>query len=269
MKNNMSPKVKLLIYDLETTPMLGWSYKMWDTNIIKIERQAYIMCFSYMWYGEDKIHCVLQSDFPARYKDDPYNDYDVVKRLRDLLDEADLSIAYNGKRFDDKIAMTRIMFHDMEIPSPFKSVDPLQTARGKLKLPSNSLDNLCEYFGIKGKTDERHGDLWHLCVNGNKKAWELMKRYCDNDVRMLKQVYEKLLPVITNHPNLSVLSQRPDACPRCQSTSHIQYRGTRSTNVCTYRRVTCDKRTGGCGAWFGERESLKDDYVKPTYVNYN
>ena len=260
----MHLKPKLLIYDLEVTPMLAWTYKMWDANVLKIERHSYLMCFSYMWYGEKKVHSVSQLDFAARYKADPYDDYDVVRELRSLLDQADIAIAYNGKRFDDKVSMTRIMYHKMDIPSPFKSVDPLQVAKSKLKLPSNSMDNLCKYFGIKGKTEAVHGALWHDCVNGDKKAWKKMVTYCNNDVRMLEDVYKRLLPLTTNHPNLSVYSQDESACPKCQSHNYT-YEGYRTTNAMTYRRLRCKD----CGGWFSDRKSLKDDFKKPDYTNYN
>lgn len=240
--------------------MLGWTYGMFQTNVIEVERNPYILCFSYMWYGNGKgsIRTVSMPDFKL-YKKEPHNDYEVVKKLRGLLDEADIVIAHNANGFDNKVSSGRFLFHGLTPPSPYKTVDTLTVARSKFKLWSNSLDNLGKQLSFGQKTQEKHGQLWKGCVEGEKDAWKKMSKYCKQDVWMLHQLYELERPFITNHPNLANYMEN-DVCPKCGSKK-LQYRGYQKTNVATYHRVQCQD----CGGW--SRERIKDEYAdKPMFV---
>jgi len=258
---------KIFVYDLEVSPLLIWAYGTYDTNALKIERQSHIFCFSYGWLDVEhpekfKVKCVAQSDFPARFKADKYDDYDVVKSLHELMVQADITIGYNVDGFDDKVSNTRFLFHGMSVVN-HKSIDPLKTARGRLKLPNNKLQTVADYFGLGSKTEVTHGSLWYSCIQGDKKAWKAMKIYCDQDVVLVKDVYTKLLPYIRAHPNLATLTQRPDACPVCLHPEFGSY-GIRTTNVMTYRRLYCKR----CGTPIRERLEDRDaGFEKPTYVS--
>lgn len=260
----MSKTPKNLIFDIESSPMLTWTYGLYNTNVIEVERQSHIMCFSYMWEGQSKkdIKCVSQLDFPARYKTNPYDDYDVVKALHSLFDEANIITAHNLNGFDKKVATGRFLVHNLLPPSPYKSIDTLTVARSKFKFSSNSLDKLGCQLNIGRKTKDSHGQLWHDCLNGDLRAWAKMIKYCNQDVWLLNQLYKRELPYITNHPNLAAIAQRPDACPNCLSYK-IQSRGTQVTTTATYGRFQCQN----CGHWFRERQQEKGAFEKPTYVN--
>src|SRR5665647_635027 len=111
---------KILMYDLEVTPILGWTYKKWDTNVIRIERDSYIMCFSYKWYGEKKIRNVAQPDYAGTYSRDPHDDFLVVSKLWNLMDQADIVVAHNANKFDNRIATARFLEHRLGPPAPYK-----------------------------------------------------------------------------------------------------------------------------------------------------
>lgn len=256
-------KPRVLLYDLETSPLLIWAYGTYDTNAIKIERQSHIFCFSYKWLDEGKVRCVSQFDFPARFKNDPYDDYDVVKTLHELISQADITIGYNVIGFDNKVSNTRFLYHGLDTPPPNKAVDPLRTARSKFKFPNNKLTTVSEYLGLGTKTEHTNGDLWYPCIQGDKKAWKLMAKYCDNDVVLLEDVYKKLLPYMTNHPNIAMLSGDVDSCPRCGG-HRIVGNGWRTTNSSRYQRFKC----GNCGASLSDRTHAKLEYERSTYVNY-
>lgn len=255
--------MKIFIYDLEVSALTIRAYGTYNTNAIDIVRQSHVYCGSYKWLGEKKSKCVSQIDFPARFKNDPYDDYDVVKSLYDLIKEADGVIGYNVSGFDEKVLNTRFLFHGLDPIPPHKIIDPLKIARSKLRLPNNKLNTVAQYFNLGKKTTLTHSELWKGCEAGNKKSWELMKKYCNQDVDLVESVYKKLLPLMTNHPNLSVIEGRPDSCPRCLGT-RLQSRGLAYTNTATYRQFQCM----GCRGWLRERVSDKDDQIlKPTYVN--
>lgn len=254
-------KPKILIYDCEVSPMLAWEYQYYEGTALKVERQSYMFCFSYMWLGDKSAKCVSQVDFPARYKAEPYSDYDVAKTLNKLMDEADIVIAYNGIGFDNKVANTRFLVHGLPVPSPYKTIDPLRTDRSKFKFANNKLGDVCTQLGLGKKSEETHADLWYDCINGDKTAWQKMIKYCKNDTILLRDLYLKLRPYITNHPNIANYSQRPDTCPKC-GHDRLQRRGLEHTNTMSYYRYQCMN----CGGWVHER--LADiDSEKPTYKN--
>lgn len=257
-------QVKILAYDLEVTPMLAWAYGMFDTNLLEVEQYPYIMCFSYRWLHEKKVHSVALTDFPARFKKDQTDDLDVVKILHRLLDEADVVIAHNANGFDNKVSNARFLVHNLAPPSPFKTVDTLTVARSKARFSSNKLDLLGQQLHLGRKTAETHGSLWKACVNGDLRAWAKMVKYCEQDVKLLVELYYRFLPYISNHPNMGMLSQREDVCPKCGS-KRLHGRGTRSTNTMTYHRFQCRD----CKGWCSDRASEKEEFIRPTYVNYN
>ena len=254
--------IKIFIYDLETSPLTIRAYNTYNTNAILIERPSHIYCGSYRWLGQKTIHCIAQIDFPARFAADLYDDYDVVKGFHELVMQADIVIGYNVNGFDDKVLNARFLFYGLEIPPPHKAIDPLMTARRRLKLPNNKLNTVAQYFGLGQKTAMTNGELWRACEAGNKRAWQLMKKYCNNDVQLVEDVYMKLRPLMTTHPNLATMSQKVDCCPTCLSTRLVSW-GIRTTQTVVYRRYHCEN----CGAWVRERVSDKDEYEKPTYTN--
>jgi len=250
---------RILMYDLEVTPILGWTYKMWDTNVVRIERDSYIMCFSYKWYGENKIRNVAQPDSPDLYRNDPHDDFFVVSHLWTLMDKADIVVAHNANKFDNRIATARFLKHRLGPPSPYKSVDTLMAARRYFRMASNSLNDLCEKLELGSKPKDTHGKLWRDCVDGDMNAWKKMKKYCSQDVALLSNLYDELRPFVTSHPNLGGLDGAEDVCPRCSSTS-LQRRGFAHTATCTYQRWQCNE----CDAW---SRSRKSESTHPTLVN--
>ena len=237
-------KAKILIYDLEVSPILGWTYSLWDARVIKVERQAFIMSVSYRWYGEKKIHHESLAGNPSLGYDDC--DKGLVRIIRDLFDDADIVVAHNANRFDNKVATAAFLRHDLTPPSPYKTVDTLRVARGISKFPSNSLDSLCETFGIGRKSTTTHRELWHACLQGDAKAWDKMRIYNNQDVELLTKLYEKFLPYIRNHPNLGDITRVDGACPKCGKTD-LDKRGFNDARI-PKQRYRCKN----CGGWCNE-----------------
>lgn len=252
--------MRTLIYDLEISPALAWVYEMYDANVIKVERPAYIMCFAYKWDGEGGVRVVAQTDFPDFYEQCPYDDWEVVAKLHKLMDEADVVVAHNANKFDNKIASARFLLQGFDPPSPYKTVDTLTAARRYFRIGKNSLDYLGQALDIGEKSKTRHHELWYACVEGDKNAWQKMKRYCRQDVVLLQGLYDRIRPYITNHPNVALMENKEDGCPKCGASGMMQYRGYSYTNVGTYHRVQCL----ACGGWSRERTQ---DGPKPKYTN--
>lgn len=231
-----------LLYDLEITPILGWAYEKWDTNLIRVEEEPYIMSVSWKWLSDKKVsnYCM---------KDD-VDDMHLTRKLRDLLDDADVVVAHNARKFDNRVASARMLMHGLDPPSPYKTVDTLTAARRYFRFPSNSLNDLCAMLGLGEKPKTTHASLWYDCISGDEKAWKKMVKYNNQDVVLLERLYLRLRPYITNHPNVSV--SKEEGCPRCSSL-HTEWRGYATTNLSTYHRFVCLD----CGSWSRERIAEK------------
>lgn len=249
---------RVLYYDIETAPNLSYVWGHYEQNVIQHDREWYMLCVSYRWEGQKNTQVCSLTDFPDAYKKDPENDYHVVKKLWELLDEADIVIAHNGDKFDMRKANARFVAHGLGPVSPVKSVDTLKVARRYFMFNSNHLNDLGRHLGIGVKEDTGGFKTWAGCMRGDKKSWSIMKKYAKKDVDLLREVYLKLRPWMTNHPNLNVY-ENDDGCPTCGSHS-MQRRGYRYTQVSVYQQWQCND----CGSW--SRTRLADSSDKPGIV---
>lgn len=258
-------KSRVLIYDIETAPIIATIWGKYEQNMIWSIQDWYMLCFAYKWLGEKTTHVVAQTDFKG-YKPMSEDDSQVVKKLWELFDEADIVIAHNGNSFDQKKSQARMVINGMGPPSNYKQIDTKLVARRHFNFTSNKLDDLGTYLGLGNKINTGGHELWKSCMSGDKKAWAKMKKYNKQDVVLLENIYLKLRPWMSNHPNMARLENRPEACPKCLVEGQMNSRGTRTTNTAIYRRYRCM----ACGGWCARREALKkDEDVKPSYVNYS
>lgn len=175
---------KIILYDLEVSRSLVEGYgNRWDFRVIKFIRPQQLMCYSYKELGEKKVHFVSRYDFKK------YHDF--VKSLRDLLDSADVTIAHNGGSFDDKMANRFFVIEGLNPPKPRKTIDTKREAKRWFRFESNSLDDLGQFLGLGRKESVGYADLEDdfMSDNPSKKTIKLMRKYNDQDVRLLERVY--------------------------------------------------------------------------------
>lgn len=246
------------MYDLEVSRDIVEGYgNKWEFKVVKTTRHQELMSFAWKWLGEKKIHYLSRHDF------DTYGAF--VFALWELLDEAHIAIAHNGIKFDNRMANRFFIKENLTPPSPFRSIDTLQAARRNFKFQGNSLNELGEYLEVGQKEKITYADLEEdfMSDNPSRKTLKAMEKYNKQDIVLLEAVYLKLRPYIRNHPNLAVVSQRPEVCGVCMGTN-FQSRGTIETNSATYRAFRCTT----CGTT--QRLRLQDKehrHDKSVYVN--
>lgn len=246
--------LKILFFDIEISPNLGYSWGKFEQNIIEFKKQKYLLSFSYMWNGDKKIKNIALCDFP-NYKEDMTDDFYLASALHKLFDEADIVVGHNCDSFDIKTAYESFIKHGLKPPSPFRTIDTLKASRKYFKFNSNKLDDLGEYLKLGRKTQHTGFQLWLDCMSGDKKAWKLMKKYNDQDVRLLYKVYLKLRPWMTTHPALNIM-ELERKCPTCNS-NNLQQRGRQFNNTHAYTRFYCND----CGKWSkGRPEKININY---------
>lgn len=248
-------KARILLFDIETAPLLSWVWGLYEQNVVWTERNWYMLCFSYKWLGEKKTY-VKSLPMYRTYKKDRFNDTELVKDLWDLFNEADMIIGHNASTFDIKKANTRFIENDLLPPSTYQVVDTLKVARRYFGFSSNKLNDLGTYLKLGNKVETGGYKLWRRCIENDSTAWRTMEKYNKQDVDLLEKVYLKLRPWVENHPNLNIINESFASCPSCNSPK-IQKRGVRSTRTSIYQRFQCID----CGAWSTGTVRLNE--VKP------
>lgn len=237
---------RVLVYDIESSPNLGYIWGKYQQDVIAFAQDWFMLSFAWKWLGDKKTHVLGLPDFPNAYALNPHDDSQLVARLWDLFNEADVTVTHNGKTFDKPKAQARMIYHGMEPPSPHKEIDTLQTARRQFAFTSNSLKDLAIYLGLEHKQDPGGFQTWLGCLGGSEHAWKRMKRYNRQDVIVTEQLYLRFRPWITNHPNLSAYDPRPEQCPRCSVEGKLMARGWRYSSLTKRKQYQCTACGGYC-----------------------
>lgn len=237
----------ILIYDLENSPLRGWSWSERKIErLLKVDEDSHILTVAYKWRGSKKVY-TLHGD--ERY---------IVEQLWKLFDAADILVAHNGDRFDQKKANTKFFKFKMGPPSPYQSVDTLKVANAVLGHHSHRLEALARLAETELKKSNRGIELWFDVMDGDRKALDEMLEYNVGDVVALEEIYDELLPWHKSHPNLGLWSKGEYVCPNCGSRN-VQKRGTKfyRTRLSEFQLYYCNN----CGAWPKERLPQKGEKV--------
>ena len=217
MNNKTNKFPKILLFDVETAPMRAYVWGRWKQNISLNETisEWYILCWSAKWlYSNTIMYDKLTSEEAINQ-----NDKRIVTNLWKLVDEADIVIAYNGKKADIPWMNTRFIINGLKPPSPYYIIDPCEVARKNFSFSSNKLDALAGYFGIPHKMDTDF-TLWDKSVRGDEEALSYMSNYCNKDVLILEEVYLRLRPYIKSHPNIgNFIESTIPTCATCGSNT--------------------------------------------------
>ena len=241
--------MKILLLDIETAPNVAHVWCLWQQNVglPQIIEAGYVMCYAAKWLGERVTYFASVVDGERK----------MLAGVHKLMGEADAICHYNGARFDIPTLNREFIVNGYLPPSPAKNIDLLKVARNKFKFPSNKLDYVAKVLGVEQKLKHRGHQLWIDCMAGKKEAWEEMRRYNIQDVNVLEQVYEKMLPWIGNHPNVGVYDDVPDVCPNCGG-SHFMRRGVAVAQLLKYHRFQCKD----CGKWVRGTKTISDRGVE-------
>ncbi len=208
---------KILIYDIETSPMIGYVWGHWQQNISLAQtiQNPIMLTWAAKWLYSNEVYSDRVTTEEALKVDDKR----ICKSLWDIINEADIVVAHHGDKFDIPMMNSRFIINGLPPYSVTNSIDTKKVASGVFRFPSNKLDALAGYFGF-GKKIKTDFDLWKECLHGNKEAISEMETYNIQDVRVLEEVYLKLRPYIKSHPNVGLyLESSVPVCPACGSES--------------------------------------------------
>ncbi len=251
MSKSTGPKVLLL--DIETAPILGYVWQLWDQNVAlnQIKTDWYILSWSAKWLG-DAPKKTMYAD--QRKSKNLEADGEMLKGIWKLLDQADIVITQNGKQFDHKKLNARFILNGMQPPSSFKYIDTLILAKKHFGFTSNKLeymsDKLCKKYKKLKHAKFSGFEMWRECLAGNQAAWKEMEKYNKYDVLALEELYSKLIPWDSSI-NFNVYREGHDHICSCGSKDLVK-NGYYFTATAKFQRYKCND----CGSETRDRSNL-------------
>lgn len=242
-------KPKILIIDIESAPILASVWGLFDQNVPigQIKKDWHILSFSGKWLGDPPSKVFYYDQSKVKNVE---NDTVALKKIWKLLDEADIVLGQNSKRFDVKKLNARFVIQNInnrKPPSPYKQIDTLQIAKKHFGFTSNKLEYMTERLCTKYKKLKHKKypgfEMWKECLAGNKDAWKEMKKYNIHDVLSTEELYEILAPW-ENSPNFNLYTDEESTVCNCGSDD-FEKRGFSYTTAGKFQRYSCH----GCGAW--------------------
>ena len=244
-------KPRILIFDIETAPVLSYVWRLFDENIglNQIVSDWFVLSWAAKWADGDKV--MYRDQRKAERIED---DSTLMKEIWGLLDQADIVVTQNGKRFDAKKLNARFVMLGMQPPSSYRHIDTYQIAKKHFAFTSNKLeymtDKLCTKYKKLAHKEFPGFELWRECLKGNKKAWREMERYNRHDVLSLEELWEKLRPWDSSI-NFDVYHEHNYNHCKCGADDWKKY-GYAFTNTGKFQRLQCKK----CGAETRCKENL-------------
>lgn len=204
-ESSKSVSPKILFFDIETAPLRAHLWSMWQQGVglNQIESDWYMLSFCCKWAHSDDVFY-----YDQRGAEDIEDDFELVSKLWEFLNEADIVVGQNSKRFDTKKANARFILNGLPKPSSYRQIDTMEIAKQQFGFTSNRLEymteKLCSTFK-KSKHKKFAGhDLWSECLKGNLEAWQEMEDYNRLDVLSLEELYNILSSWDNKLPNFDV-----------------------------------------------------------------
>lgn len=254
---------KILLLDIETAPIsaLIFNLKTEYVNPSSLEDGAnfYIISWAAKWLMDE----VVMSDVLTSEEICEEDDSRIAGSMWHLVDEADVVISHNGRKFDHKMLNMRWLINDFVPPTPYKTIDTLIETKANFMLPSYKLDFIAKILGIGEKVKHEGMDMWKKAIRGDEDALKRMRIYNEGDVTVLEDLYLVIRPWIKNHPNFGLYAENETpVCHVCGSVHLTKENKPYVTSVSKFDVLRCDD----CGSLSRQRQNSLPKEVKKALV---
>lgn len=211
-----SNELKRLFFDIETSfnIVASWNvgYKL-NLSHDTILKERAIICICYKWANESKVHYLTW---------DKGDDKKMLHEFMKILNSADEIIGHNGDAFDLKWIRTRAIQHGIDAFPDYQTIDTLKLSRRGFRFNSNKLDYIGQFLGVGKKMKTGGFDLWKdIILRNDKSAMDRMVKYCQQDVKLLELVFNKLNPYVKHKTHAGLMmGEGKCSCPECGSTKY-------------------------------------------------
>ena len=217
---------KILFFDIETTHLKA------DFGTM--------LAFGYKWSGDEGPTVLSITDYKG-WKKDPTDDGKLCRDASKLLEEADMFVTYFGKGFDVKFLNAKMLEHGLPIVPNTAHVDLFYVVKANLALSRKSLGNVGYFLNLNAEKTPVEGRIWKKAMVGDADSIDYIVEHCAADVNLLEEAYDKLKPLVRQHPRIGTIEQ----CRVCAG-NHLQRRGY---NVSVLRGPQYRLKCMDCGHW--------------------
>lgn len=169
---------------------------------------------------------------------------ELLKDISNRLLDSDVWLTHYGTWFDVPFVNSRLLYHNLPtLPANYAHLDTWKISRNRLKLRSNRLVTISEFIGTKDEKNAIKPEQWIRAIGGHKPSMAYIVDHCKRDVAVLEEVYNKLRPLVLDHPNKGLIDGR-GGCGVC-GEKKLEKRGFHITRTKKFQRFQCK----ACGAW--------------------
>lgn len=177
--HTLGPPLTQGVFDLETFALdRGWGILLVGSILVHGK-------------GEPKLYTFdlrQSSKWPGTRSDDS----ELGAMILEVLGECSILYAHNGLNFDIPWLNSIALKYNMP-PLHAKLIDPVQVARRKYRIGSNSLANIADFLGAPEKKMPLSADVWRKAIfDADDDAWALLRDRCESDVRVLNYIAGKI-----------------------------------------------------------------------------
>lgn len=228
--------MRKLFLDIETSPAVAYVWRLYDENIgvEQVIEPIRVICVA--WQFDDG-----KMEFASEWGDGRNS---MISRIHQALDEADAVVHYNGASFDERHLNREFLQAGSVPPSNYRTIDLFRTVKAKFQFTAMRLAQVSKELELRDGKLKTDFELWKNVLAGDRKAQRYMERYNKEDVRLLVELYDEMLPWIGQHPNAALYEDGTEMkCTRCASTNLTKH-GFYFTGASKFQRYRC----GECGA---------------------
>lgn len=226
-----------LYIDIETSPHVAYTWQLYDVRIglSQLIEPTRVLCVASQMNDEPMRFAAEWQAGGAEV---------MVNKIWSELDAADAVVHYNGTRFDETHLNREFLQYGLEPPSSYHTIDLYRVIKQRFRFASSKLEQVARELEIRDGKLKTDFSLWKRVMDGDKSAQKEMKAYNEEDVALLVELYDELLPWINRHPNVALYDGDDEMrCTRCNSENLVKD-GFHYTSAGRFQRYRC-KECGG------------------------
>ena len=248
-------KPKILYWDLESSLMGTLTFGLWNQNITgnRITKHSHLLSNSWAFDDEPPQGVRLT---PEQVRDG--DDLDVVVDTIRAIEQCDVMITFNGRKYDQKLLKTRALVHNLPpIKFPSAHIDIMQEVKSNFRFPSNSMQNVSLYLGEHGKLATTGRNLWERCYKWEDyedcdKALAEMLEYGLIDIIATRDLFKRMKGWFKSSVNLGLITKDINGentkdnhtlmCPHCASEDVDKIGSKAYTSVSSFDIYRCGEK---------------------------
>jgi uncharacterized protein YprB with RNaseH-like and TPR domain len=115
----------------------------------------------------------------------------LVIDIKREIENADILVSYNGKKFDIPFVNSRLAFWRVDVIRSPKHIDLFPIIRRHYRLSDYKLQTASYFWQTENQKTIVDGMNWVKALI-SKKSMDYIVQHCEQDVKVLKEVFEKV-----------------------------------------------------------------------------